>query len=170
MSMIMVLEMTSPDAVPKAASLGGALLPFNALGRFGTRGSNEDNEVSVSLEKAWHGLHYLLTGDPWGGDGPRAFLLSGGTEEGEDMGYGPARLFDRDEVQEIARELSGLSADELWKGFDPEAMAQAEIYGAGWDDEDEEDLKEEFLEYFEALKEFVLRTAKEGKAFRITMT
>ncbi len=168
MSMILVLEMTSPDAVPNAVAQGRSILPFHSPAKFGT--GDVEGEAAISLEKAWHGLHFLLAGDPWGGDGPRAFLLSGGTEVGEDLGYGPARLFDKNEVQEIAQELKNLTADELWEGFDPEAMAQAELYGAGWEDEAEEDLREEYLGYYEVLKAFVLRTAKEGKAIRITMT
>ena len=31
----------------------------------------------TSLEKSWHGLHFTLTGEEWGEDGPLAFLLAG---------------------------------------------------------------------------------------------
>src|SRR5262245_57645293 len=31
----------------------------------------------LSLEKAWHGLHYLLTGSPWKGAEPLCFLVRG---------------------------------------------------------------------------------------------
>jgi hypothetical protein len=30
------------------------------------------------LGKAWHGIHYLLSGSAWGGDWPASFLLLGG--------------------------------------------------------------------------------------------
>lgn len=166
MSMIMVLKKSSS----KAVSSGRATVPFGFASRFGVLGFGGEDEASVSLEKAWHGLHYLLCGDPWGGDGHRAFLLCGGTEHGEDLGYGPARQFDAEEVQEIAQMLDDMSADELWSGFDPEAMAEAEIYGADWEEEHEADLREEFTEYFEILKAFVSETAKEGKTFEIVMT
>ena len=33
--------------------------------------------TGVSLEKSWHGLHYLLTGEVWTGNEPLAFLLNG---------------------------------------------------------------------------------------------
>ena len=68
-----------------------------------------DSENSISLEKAWHGLHFLLTGDPWGGSGHAAFLLAGGREVGEDMGYGPARVIDAAEVREIDQALHRLA-------------------------------------------------------------
>ena len=31
-------------------------------------------EGTLSLEKAWHGLHFLLTGSDWGGEPPLDFL------------------------------------------------------------------------------------------------
>lgn len=167
MSMILVLKQTSPNTV----SHDRATIPFGFASRLGGAGFGDDDDgASICLEKAWHGLHFLLTGDPWGGDGHRAFLLSGGTEQGEDLGYGPARQFDAEEVQEIAQELANLTAEELWSGFDPEAMAAADIYGADWEGEAEEDLQEEFLEYFEMLKAFIAQSAKEGKSFEIVMT
>ena len=49
---------------------------------------------TCSLEKAWHGLHYLLTGDAWGGGPPLNFIVMGGDEiDGVDTGYGPPRTF-----------------------------------------------------------------------------
>ena len=78
----------------------------------------EEPEATLSIEKAWHGLHYLLTGESWGGTGPRAFLLAGGLEQGEDYGYGPARYFTAIEVSAIAKELVRLGADDLWSKFD----------------------------------------------------
>ena len=53
--------------------------------------SLDDSSEALSLAKSWHGLHYILTGDPVQGDPPLNFLLVGGAEVGdEDIGYGPA--------------------------------------------------------------------------------
>ncbi len=128
-----------------------------------------DSENSISLEKAWHGLHFLLTGDAWGGSGHAAFLLAGGFEVGEDMGYGPAREMDAAMVREIDRTLQSVSSTELWSRFDARAWQQADIYPE-CADEPEEDLREEYLGYFEELKDFVAETAACGGAMRITMT
>jgi hypothetical protein len=128
-----------------------------------------DSDNSISLEKAWHGLHFLLTGDPWGGSGHAAFLLTGGREAGEDMGYGPARVIDALEVQDIDRTLKGVTSTELWSRFNARAWQQADIYPS-CADEPEEDLREEYLGYFEELKDFVAETAACGGAMRITMT
>src|SRR5438874_1266995 len=32
----------------------------------------------VSLEKMWHGLHFLLAGEPWGGTPPLSLAILGG--------------------------------------------------------------------------------------------
>src|SRR5687767_14577361 len=47
----------------------------------------------TDLDKAWHGIHYLLTGTAAEGGKPLDFLVSGGREVGNvDIGYGPARV------------------------------------------------------------------------------
>jgi hypothetical protein len=116
---------------------------------------------SLQLQKAWHGLHYLLTSR--GGDGADSlgFLLEGGEEIGEDLGYGPARLFGAEAVRQLDRALDGISDQELWSQFDPENMEAESIYPGIWD-EDEEELREEYLEYYNHLKRFV-RQASEGQ-------
>lgn len=170
MSMTMILESISTAATVEAdevATIPFKKTPFNRPGDW-RAGMLVDDENSISLEKAWHGLHFFLTGDCWGGAGYRAFLLYGGREQGGDMGYGPARLFDADEVVEIANTLGGISADELWSRFNAQQMENAEVYPGIWD-EPEEDLREEYTEYFEMLKEFVSRTAENGHSLRISM-
>jgi hypothetical protein len=171
MSMILILESVSADVAVENHE--PTTIPFNSLGGWSADmlvGADEDEDNMISLEKAWHGLHFLLTGDPWGGSGYEAFLLCGGTEQGEDMGYGPARFFDVEKVREIHNVLDPITTDQLWSRFDAHRMAQADIYGAHWDDEEESDLKEEYLEYFEMLKQFISQIASEGNSLRITMS
>ena len=122
----------------------------------------------LSLEKAWHGLHYLLTGEVWGGSGHRAFLLVGGIEQGEDLGYGPTRYFDPQKLRNISKEINGISDDDLWSNFDANQMTNYDIYPGIWD-EPEDDLQEEYLEYFQMLKKFVTKTAENGEALQIYM-
>uniref|UniRef100_B8HYY4 Uncharacterized protein n=1 Tax=Cyanothece sp. (strain PCC 7425 / ATCC 29141) TaxID=395961 RepID=B8HYY4_CYAP4 len=46
----------------------------------------EDNsDLILSLEKSWHGLHYVLTGSAEDGEAPLNFILHG-REVGEDLG------------------------------------------------------------------------------------
>ncbi len=62
--------------------------------------------ASLSIDKAWHGVHYLLCGKAEPGTDIASQAIMGGTESGEDLGYGPARYFDANQVADIARELS----------------------------------------------------------------
>ncbi|MGE0326815.1 MAG: YfbM family protein, partial [Polyangiaceae bacterium] len=133
----------------------------------------EDDEpaagtTSMDVDKAWQGIHWLLTGTAWEGDGPAAFIIQGGEQVGdEDVGYGPARGFTPAEVKAVAEALRGLTTEILHARFDPEAMEEADIYPSGiWVDEGDEAF--EYLEsYFDALKDFVLGAAREGEAMLV---
>jgi hypothetical protein len=109
------------------------------------RTSIQGKGTGLSIEKAWHGVHYLLSGDVE----PRTAILSqailGGAEIGEDLGYGPARYFTLDRVVEIADELSRKELPgEMSARFDPERMSQLGIYPQGWKSSDVAWLLEEF--------------------------
>jgi hypothetical protein len=78
---------------------------------------------SVHLEKAWHGLHFLLTGSAGESGVPLGFLLEGGQE------VGPG----------------------IW-------------------DEEEEELREEYLSYFQELKKVVALAAEGGMGLLVTLS
>ena len=80
------------------------------------------------VDKAWQGIHFLLAGDPWGGEDAAAKAVLGGTEIGGDLGYGPARYLTATEVKEVADAISRIDRDELKRRFDAQAMADADIY------------------------------------------
>ncbi|MBV9599873.1 MAG: DUF1877 family protein, partial [Chloroflexi bacterium] len=57
-------------------------------------GSAAESCERVDLHKAWHAIHFVLTGSRLGGEAPLNFLVAEGTPVGEvDVGYGPARVF-----------------------------------------------------------------------------
>ena len=92
---------------------------------------------SVSIDKAWHGLHYLLCGVPEPAPGPLGQAVFGGTEIGEDQGYGPARYFTPSQVAEIAAALQSPSLEPLLHTrFDAAAMTQLGIYPGVWEPDD----------------------------------
>ena len=124
---------------------------------------------SVHLEKAWHGLHFLLTGSAGESGEPLGFLLEGGQEVGEDDGYGAPRLFQPGEVQQINAALAPISDDELWGRFDPELMEAESIYPGIWDEEEEE-LREEYLSYFHELKKVVAQAGQGGMGLLVTLS
>lgn len=142
----------------------------NDAGFFGelTRYDNQNAKL-CSLEKAWHGLHYLLTGEPWESFGPLAFILAGGDEiDGSDGGYGPARSFTPDETQHINAAISAITDDQLWSRFDVEAMTAQRIYPEIWD-EPEPDLKDEYTMYFRQLKQLIADAVSRGQGLLVML-
>jgi hypothetical protein len=131
---------------------------------------DEQAGTPLSLEKSWHGLHFVLAGSSWGGEGPLAFLLAGGEQVGNsDFGYGPARVFLADEVAQIANALSGLATEEFDRRFDLEKMAEEMVYPQIWD-EPRPELLDEYLGYFEELKDLVCKAAQQRQALVILLS
>src|SRR5262245_9734668 len=98
---------------------------------------------ALSLEKSWHGLHFILTGTAWEGSPPLDVIAAGGETVGnEDVGYGPARVLRAHKVKELEMALSAFSSDDFDRKFDLTAFGEAEIYPQIWD-EPREDLLEE---------------------------
>lgn len=85
----------------------------------------------ADLDKAWHGLHWVLTGAAWSAEGALGQAIMGGEEFGEDRGYGRPRLLDPAGVASLAA-LHSIGADELRARFDPEALSEAEVYPDIW--------------------------------------
>lgn len=123
-----------------------------------------DPDRQLDVDKAWHAIHFLLTGSTWEGDAPYALAVLGGTEIGEDVGYGPARYLLPAQVADIASALAGTSAQELGGRFDPDAMDAAEIYPQIWRDDDPADALGYVLENYKALVAFYQSAAARGDA------
>jgi len=115
----------------------------------------------LSLEKSWHGLHYLLTGSARGGKEPLCFLSRGGRSVGRALGYGRPRLLGEEFVRRLDAALHEISDDELWGRFDAARFAAEGIYPFIWD-EPEDQLRDEYLDYFHRLKAFVSLAATRG--------
>ena len=126
----------------------------------------------VYLDKAWHGIHFLLTGSEWEGEEPWCYLVKGGEEiGGEDHHYGPPRALRPNQIADWANALSTISTEDLRKRFNPKAMMKADIYPSIWDRVVEEQGNLEYLlEYYEALRSFVERTKNENKGAIITLS
>ena len=108
--------------------------------------------ASISLDKAWHGVHYLLCGQLEPGTDLASQAVMGGTEVGEDLGYGPARYFDATEVAAIARELARPNLEaEMTARFDPAQMANLGIYPGQFDAGDD---RQWLMDAFHKLRQF----------------
>ena len=127
---------------------------------------NDPAQGFVDLDKAWHCLHYLMTGSALGGSAPLDFLLQGGTPVGdEDLGgFGPARVFGSNEAGAIARALAPVTRHTLLPRFDLKKLEKLEVYPGRWS---EVNLRSEYdLGYyfgpFEELKRVIARAEHEA--------
>ncbi len=133
-----------------------------------------DKEVPASeeldLNKAWHGLHFLLTGEAWGGEEPVCYLLDAGEQTGDeeehDVGYGPARGLHVPQVKAFAEALAAITKQELTSRYDGQRMMALELYPRGWEEEPEE-MRDWLVASFDELQHFVKQAATEAKALLV---
>ena len=132
-----------------------------------TRGSRKPSVAQselgklLEIDKAWHGLHYLLTGSARDTEGPLGQAILGGTEIGDDGGYGPARYLLPDEVKAVSIALEKVADAELRNRYDASALSAANVYPGGWDDPE---TLEWLLEAFGELQSFYRGAAARGSA------
>ena len=155
-----VIAPDDPEAYENARPKKGGLLK-KFLGSQSKPGQDlvlADSEIqSTDLDKAWHGIHYLLTGTAYEGDGPISYLLTGGEAVGDiDVGYGPARALTPTEVEEFRKALAVTSPESLRSRFNPAEMKELGIHPDIWDrDPAEDDTLGYCLEYYKVLRDFV---------------
>jgi hypothetical protein len=131
----------------------------------GEEEEEEEKEFGgIDLDKAWHGIQFLLTGSAWEGEEPLCYLVKGGEEIG-DVRYGPARALRPIQIEAWANALSAISIDDLRERYDPEAMINAKIYPGRWGPATEKGgVSKYLLEGYECLRYFLEQTknAKKG--------
>lgn len=86
-----------------------------------------DADRRLDIDKAWHGLHFLLTGTADEGEEPASHLLRGGEPLDDE---GEVRALQPPEVRRFAEHLSALTPARLARRYDPERMTRLEIYPA----------------------------------------
>ena len=128
---------------------------------------------AIDLDKAWHGLHFLLTGTAWDGQEPFSYLITGGTDVGNetehDVGYGPARILAPAQVAAFNEATAILTSSEMQKRCDWREMTRLEIYPEVWEREgqDEKDNSDYLNEYAIDLQSFLSRAVAQQKAIMI---
>ena len=119
---------------------------------------------STDLDKAWHGLHYLLTGSAWEGDPPLNFLLAGGTAIDIEVADAQPRTFTSSETRAVQQALAGITREALLTRYVPADLTRLEIYPEViWerDEGTEADPRKYLLEYWKVLRDFVDLAVKE---------
>jgi len=150
----------TPDGGAEAI---GKLLEFRAS-RAAEASAATVNRPKLSLDKAWHGVHYVLCGQAEPGSALLSRPVLGGTDLGEDgegfSGYGPARYFTPAEVSTLSEALSrpGLEAEAAQR-FDARRMSALDIY-PDWESSDSEWV----MDAFRRLRDFYAEAAANGRA------
>lgn len=124
--------------------------------------ANLDGAERLSLDKEWHGVHYMLCGQTEPGKSLLSQAVMGGADLGDDdegfSGYGPARAFTVKQVAEIGAALSGPAVEtEAAARFDAARMTKLGIY-PGFEPSDRDPL----LDALRRLREFYADAASKG--------
>lgn len=155
-----------PTSVFAAGAGGDDILKLMQQRRTGGPGlaPAAGSRATLSLDKAWHGVHYVLCGEVE----PTAALLSkpvlGGIDLGDDdegfSGYGPARYFTVAQVAELSQALSRPELEpEVAARFDAARMSELSIY-PGWRPSDAEWV----MDGFRRLRDFYAEAASKRRA------
>ena len=123
---------------------------------------DQENGEELDLDKAWHGLHYLLCGDAFQGELPLFNALMGGRpineHETEDI---IVRYLTVEEVAEVSNALAHIGQAQLKQAFDPHEMNEAGVYpSSDWSEDGELDY---LLGYYEPLKNYYRQAAATGE-------
>lgn len=125
-------------------------------------GSAANASDQVALDKAWHAIHFVLTGSRLGGDEPLNFLVDEGTPVGEvDVGYGPARVLTSQQVQRIAEALTHIEPTDIARRVDVKRLDQEAIYPGNW--QRNGDGVDCVVSNYRQMRELIVRTAEEGR-------
>src|SRR5947207_11981055 len=96
-------------------------------------GAGADGRERVVLNKAWHAIHFVLTGSRLGGVEPLNFLVTEGTPVGEvDVGYGPARVLRGHQVRQLAAALAAIQPEDVARRVDLKRFDAEAIYPGNW--------------------------------------
>ncbi|CZR98590.1 hypothetical protein CDFC105_73818 [Clostridioides difficile] len=124
-----------------------------------------DEDNTISIDKAWHAIHFTLTGCPFGGEDDNIFskLVMSGNVFMEIDGEPPAMLITANDVKKLSEAMDSLEEQQFREKFNISEMLENNIYPV-MDDENEE----EFFDYVWAnlieLKKFIEEAANDRQA------
>lgn len=107
--------------------------------------------TELCIDKAWHGIHYLLTKSDWEGEAPRSFIIKGGHDIGADA---DERAIYSAELAVIDAALWPIAPQQLAERYDAADMERLAIYPNIWSEPDNEAL-DYLLADFVRLKDFI---------------
>lgn len=120
----------------------------------------DDGPGTAYLDKAWHGLQWLITGEPWGGEDPLGFTVFGGDDVFAGHETLMLRVVPSRTVREVHEALSAITDEQLGHRFDPVAMTAVDLYPEIWHEPDV--LTDYLLPYLTDLRAFYAYAAERG--------
>lgn len=120
-----------------------------------------DHPDAYELEKAYAGVHFLLTGEDHGGDGPLAFLATGfGRQIPYEFAYGFGRVLDPATVTLIADLLESFPANVVRERLENPTLASVYPFSLRSLDDDD---KEWLLAVLQGLMTYMRQVAQSGR-------
>ncbi|MBW1803052.1 MAG: YfbM family protein [Deltaproteobacteria bacterium] len=148
----------APDELARLLTSEDAVDDFMES-RFPETYDEDYEDDGLSLEKIWHLLHYLITGDAENEEYPLAYAIMVGYllhKSWNNLIYLPS-----DEVREVSDAISSLSEDDFYMKYKPESVSELDIYK--YPSVHKEDV-DDALEYFRKLKDYYQDAANKGNA------
>lgn len=121
-------------------------------------------EDCSDIDKAWHGIHFLLTGDAWEGPEPLCYLMKGGRDLYQ-SNDDPPRALSSEQVQQFSAALQQIGSGDLRERYDPKQMMSSLVYPKIWDRGEDE--LEYLISWYEHFKAFLVMTAQQQKGLII---
>ena len=118
----------------------------------------------VDIDKSWHGILFLLTGQNFENyDHPLTKIFFSGQiiDEDQDLGYGPGQYLTPEQVKELNVELAEISTAELKSRYDPKKMTDMDIYPNAWD---EDGIVDYLTDYFQIVQQVFSDATKNDEA------
>lgn len=131
--------------------------------------ADDFSQADLDLDKAWHAVHFSLTGRAWPDGTDLALAIFGGEPFGEDLGYGPPRLLNAVDVQRVAVALAEKDPPAVAKDVDISRLDHEDIYPGSWSD-NEQASREYIAHHLGHLRDFYSQAASKGEAVLLWIT
>ena len=118
--------------------------------------SADTHDIIIDIDKMWDALLFVMTGfssSEFLDDNPLREAVLGVTPLEEVSEY--IAYTEKNKIAEIIEALESFDMHRALEDFSMEACKKADLYPDIWDyDDEEEEIKEEICEYFQAMKDF----------------
>ena len=116
--------------------------------------------IPFDVDTQWQTIHYLLTGSAGATDDPLSVIVGRFEKIGKDQGFGAAWLIPAEAIAAADSALSALTDADLRARFDPQAMADDDVYMAQMLVEDGEGGLDFFMDDVARVRSFLREGAK----------